>query len=314
MYIWTGEPTCLCLGMATSDAKTVVAEDRTSFALPDHWDYTMECIENNRTQETVDGIMRKLLKPAFAQYQQDVEALMVEVAQGEKAGGKATVEDEENFLSWLEQHGRCKSWIAITALLTRISNHLSVYGPPPLTSENGPRLAFGGEGGFHKPGDRALVGQRALGALVNLYHYFSSRAGTLMSQISNEMMDGEDSHGRRLRLVAEITQMRKDLESSERKAKRNIAKREKAKSPRPVQPVTKDASLPAKAKEESKPPRKFRPVTRDWRSPAPDSETPEERLARYKARKLELENAVWAQFGTDDREESFDDWLRGDTK
>jgi hypothetical protein len=291
-----------------------VAADFTVFDLPDHWDYTMECIENNNTQETVDGIMRKLLKPAFAQYQQDVEALMVEVAHGETARGKTTAEDEENFLSWLEQHGRCKSWIAITALLTRISNHLSVYGPPPLVSENGPRLVFGGGRGPLAPGEQPLVGQRALVDLVDLYHYYSSRAGTLMSQISNEMMDGEDSHGRRLRLVAEITQMRKDLESSERKAKRNIAKRKKAKSPPPVQPVTKDASSPAKAKEESKPPRKFRPVTRDWRSPAPDSETPEERMARYKARKLELENAIWAQFGTDDRENSFDDWLRCDTK
>jgi hypothetical protein len=80
LVIWTGELQRMCIWIIP-DGKIAIAADDAGFALPEYWDYTMECIKKNDAQETVDGIMRKLLRPAFAKYQEDVEALMVEVVQ-----------------------------------------------------------------------------------------------------------------------------------------------------------------------------------------------------------------------------------------
>jgi hypothetical protein len=275
------------------DGKIAIAADDAGFALPEYWDYTMECIKKNDAQETVDGIMRKLLRPAFAKYQEDVEALMVEVVQVGSSSDKPTAEDEENFFSWVEHFGRCLSWIVTSELLTRIWNHLSTFGPPPLATADDTLLlpAFGA--GYKKPGE-PVVAQRDLRTLVLLYHYFSTRSGTLLSQISSEMMDGEDPHGRQLRLVTEITRMRKSSNPKQPKPKWKRVKHDRAQVPNP--------HVPAPS------------VPKEWTRATLYPETQEERTARLKARKRQLEYFVWERVGANDPEESFDKWLKGDAK
>ena len=273
----------------TTDDTTSIAGDDSHFALPEYWDYTLDCIKKMDARETVDGIVGKLFRSAFTKYRDDIQALMVEAAQVQPSGDTAMEEDEVNFISWMEYFGRSGSWITTSELLTRIWNHLSTYGPPPLVSLDAPRSLFNCVP-VKKVGD-PIVAQRDLRNILLLYHYFRTRSETLISQIKDQMMDEEDSQGHRLRMVTEIVRLRKGFNSERHKPKWRRVKRE---VPTPFFPTLPVSAGPTKAEL--------------------SQESQEKRTARLKARKRELEYFVWERVGANDPGESFDKWLKGDTK
>lgn len=290
LVIWTGELQRVCV-RTTIDETTSIAGDDSHFALPEYWDYTLDCIKKMDARETVDGIVGKLFRSAFTKYRDDIQALMVEAAQVQPSGDTAMEEDEVNFISWMEYFGRSGSWITTSELLTRIWNHLSTYGPPPLVSLDEPRFLINYVP-VKKVGD-PLVAQRDLRNILLLYHYFRTRSERLISQITDQMMDEEDSQGHRLRMVTEIVRLRKGFNSERHKPKWRRVKREV-----PVQtpffPTLPVSTGPTKAEL--------------------SQESQEQRTTRLKARKRELEYFVWERVGANDPGESFDKWLKGDTK
>lgn len=260
--------------------------------MPRRWNEAIQSIEQHDTQDVINDLKQKLLDSAFKKHRTDIQLLVRDESASESRNSTTTsneeeaptIEDEENFMNWLERYGRIKSWIISSELITGICNQLATYGTPP------PEHAIETQGGgLHGRVRETRLTERSLGELVLFYRYFQHRGQALLAKLSETMFDPEDPDGLQLRLAVEIAQNRKRVKKMKQRAKASKPSRaEKRKTTLMGVPV----SLP--------PPER----------PDPDShpdDTPEQKLAR----KRQLLRLAEATLNNRNRKDTFDQWLEG---